>query len=219
MHSEIAESNPLQNKTPEVHDSCPNRRDASSHTSGPSAARPQGWTTMQYWKPKPADWQSPHGVRLVHSVDDLAHAMDQDRGGTLVLSHHESEVQEALRLIQADADFPASLAWLTTMHATWGFEQYIAQSGLFHARSKMPGVVGGKIVFKWSRVICSSKDSPWTRRWIDHDFPVLPTTRTRWRFHHRPSCSWLQTCRHLLEYMLSAPWSICTLMGARPCWC
>ena len=43
--------------------------------------------------------------------------MDQDRGGILVLSH-ESEVQEALRLIQADADFPASLAWLTTMHAT-----------------------------------------------------------------------------------------------------
>ena len=41
--------------------------------------------------------------------------MDQDRGSILVLSHHESEVQEALRLIQADADFPATLGWLTTM--------------------------------------------------------------------------------------------------------
>ena len=218
MHSEIAESNPLPNKTPEVHDGCPNRRHASSHTSGPSAARSTrldhdailkaeacrlavsswGTTCSQCW------WfSSCHGSGPWRYIGFVA----SWKWGTGSTSFNPSWCRFS------------GYSWVAHYHATWGFERYIAQSGLFHARSKMPGVVGGKIVFNWARVICSSKDAPWTRGWIDHDFSVLPTTRTRWRFHHRPSCSWLQTCCHLLEYMLSAPWSICTLMGTRPCWC
>ncbi len=121
------------------------------------------------------------------SVDELAHAMDQDRCGLLVLLHQESEGQEALRLVQADTDFPVTLVWLTNLHATEGFEKDIAQSGLFHKRCKIPGVVGGKIVFKWARLFCSSQDSPWTRGWVDHNPAVLPHLSGE-RFHHSPAC-------------------------------
>ena len=82
---------------------------------------PYVWNTVQYWKPKPADWHSPHGVRLVQNVDELAYAMDQDRCGILVLLHHESEVQEAMRLLQADPEFPVTVVWLTNLHATEAF--------------------------------------------------------------------------------------------------
>ncbi len=133
------------------------------------------WSTVHYWKPKPADWQSPFGVRLLHQVDDLAVAMDEGKCGLLVLLHHQSEVKEAIELIKGEPDCPVTIVWNTTLRGNSDFEDELAESGLYHKWCKIPGASQGKITFKWARLICASKDSPWIRGWIDHDPSVLPT--------------------------------------------
>lgn len=101
--------------------------------------------------------------------------LDDDTRALLLVVHDQSSVEEALQLIRGANNHAVTIAWITTHEGTPEFEENLSAEGIFHKWHKIPGADKGRISFRWARLLCSHKDAPWPRGWVDHTPNVLPS--------------------------------------------
>ena len=94
-------------------------------------------------------------------------------------------------------------------------------NGLFTKWCRIPGNENGRISFRWARLVCSHKDAPWLRGWMDADPSALPVTRDKnstvvlrvsARKHYTYN-DWKQSCSRPGHYARQWCQSVCEAQG------
>ena len=186
-----------------------------------SAATIDRWRNVQRWKLKAGDWSSSKPLKILYSVDEFAQALDDVDQSLLVVLHSECEVSEVLQVLHGDRTVPVTVAWLTQTEGSAEVEHELMSNGLFTKWCRIPGNENGRISFRWARLVCSHKDAPWLRGWMDADPSALPVTRDKnstvvlrvsARKHYTYN-DWKQLCSRPGHYARQWCQSVCEAQG------